>query len=92
MITQLEQLATAGLQPDLCLWLELSPEVAAERRSGQQQDRIEAEGLPLARVHQGFAELSQRPGWRRVDASASLSRCISRCSSWCVRVWSWPRE
>ena len=34
LITQLEQLATAGLQPDLCLWLELSPELAAERRSG----------------------------------------------------------
>ena len=51
LITQLEQLATAGLQPDLCLWLELSPELAAERRSGQQQDRIEAEGLAfLARV------------------------------------------
>ena len=46
--------------------------MAAERRSGQQQDRIEAEGLAfLARVHQGFAALSQRPGWRRVDASAS---------------------
>ena len=70
LITQLEQLATAGLQPDLCLWLELSPEMAAQRRSGQQQDRIEAEGLAfLARVHQGFTELSQRPLWRRVDAS-----------------------
>ena len=44
--------------------------MAAQRRSGQQQDRIEAEGLAfLARVHQGFAELSQRPLWRRVDAS-----------------------
>ena len=21
-----------------------------------------------------------------------LSRCISRCSSWCMRVWSWPCE
>ena len=72
LITQLEQLATAGLQPDLSLWLELPPEVAAERRSGQEQDRIEAEGLAfLARVHQGFAVLSQRPPWRRVDASAS---------------------
>ena len=72
LIDQLEQVATAGLQPDLCLWLELSPEVAAERRSGQQQDRIEAEGLAfLARVHQGFAVLSQRPPWQRVDASAS---------------------
>jgi dTMP kinase len=72
LIGQLEQLATAGLQPDLCLWLELPPELAAARRSGQQQDRIEAEGLAfLQRVHQGFAALSQRPAWRRVDAAAS---------------------
>ena len=49
--------------------------MTAQRRSGQQQDRIEAEGLAfLARVHQGFAELSQRPPWRRVDASAAAEQ------------------
>ncbi|NDA75857.1 MAG: dTMP kinase, partial [Synechococcaceae bacterium WBA_3_309] len=32
LIDQLEQLATAGLRPDLCLWLALDPLEAAQRR------------------------------------------------------------
>ena len=70
LIEQLEQLATAGLRPDLCVWLELDPAEAARRRSHQREDRIEAEGLAfLQRVHQGFAALSQGPGWRRLAAT-----------------------
>lgn len=72
LIDQLEQVATAGLQPDLCCWLQLEPQQAALRRAGQRQDRIEAEGLAfLARVHQGFAALSQRPGWVTLVADQS---------------------
>ena len=72
LIDQLEQAATAGLRPDLCLWLAIDPEEAARRRAGQHQDRIEAEGLRfLQRVHEGFAELAQRPGWCTVAAEQS---------------------
>ena len=75
LISQLEQVATAGLQPDLCCWLALDPQQAARRRAGQQQDRIEAEGLHfLERVHQGFAALSQRPGWCTLAADQSLEQ------------------
>jgi len=70
LISQLEQVATAGLRPDLCVWLELAPAEAARRRQGQSEDRIEAEGLAfLERVHRGFAALSERPGWRRLAAA-----------------------
>ena len=70
LISQLEQVATAGLRPDLCVWLELAPAEAARRRQGQSEDRIEAEGLAfLERVHGGFAALSEGPGWRRLAAA-----------------------
>jgi dTMP kinase len=72
LIDQLEKMATAGVRPDLCCWLALDPAVAARRRAGQQQDRIEAEGLRfLQRVHDGFAELARQPGWHRLEADQS---------------------
>ena len=71
LITDLERIATRGLSPDVTVWLDIPLALSVQRRGSREEDRIEAEGLAfLARVHQGFAELSQRPLWRRVDASA----------------------
>jgi dTMP kinase len=82
LIDQLEELATAGLRPDLCIWLELAPLIAAARRAGEREDRIEAEGLAfLERVHGGFSALSARPGWQRVNAIGSEAEVQERLQS-----------
>ena len=74
LIATLEQIATAGLRPDLCIWLDLPPALAINRRRalGNPDDRIEAEGLAfLERVREGFAGLADAPGWRRLAAEGS---------------------
>ncbi|MFN9953805.1 MAG: dTMP kinase, partial [bacterium] len=63
----METFATAGLQPDLTLWLDVPLQEALLRREHRGNDRIEAEGEAfLQRVQEGFALLAQRPGWCRV--------------------------
>ena len=70
-IRQLERFATAGLQPDLTLWLDVSLEVALERQQRRRRDRIEAEGEDfLRRVWHGFQEIASEAGWWRIDAAA----------------------
>jgi dTMP kinase len=92
LIDQLEQLATAGLQPDLCVWLELDPQLAAQRRAGEAEDRIEAEGLAfLERVHNGFASLCQRPNWQRVWAAGTELEVQLRLQT-LVQQWFIPAD
>lgn len=72
LIDQLESIATAGLVPDLTLWLDLPLTLSAQRRGHRGADRIEAAGLPfLERVSAGFARLATERGWQRLDASGS---------------------
>ena len=72
MIQRLEQIATAGLQPDLTVWLSLSVQASLQRRLGDKDDRIEAEGAAfLERVARGFAELAQQRSWCAVSADQS---------------------
>ncbi len=79
-IRQLEHFATAGLQPDLTLWLALPLEEALRRRRHRQSDRIEAEGDAfLERVQAGFEQLAQGPGWRRIEATGSPTAVGERC-------------
>jgi dTMP kinase len=61
------RLSTGGLEPDLTLLLDLSPEQAKARRTGP-TDRIEGRGpVYHARVRQGFlAEAERRPECIRV--------------------------
>jgi len=73
LIEQLEHIATAGLQPDLTLWLELPLAVSCQRRrlrnAATPADRIEAAGEAfLLRVHQGFAALAAQRGWQAIAA------------------------
>lgn len=69
LIIQLEKIATAGLKPDLTLWLNLSVEQSLARRKMRSQDRIEAEGLDfLVRVAQGFSALARDRNWVDIEA------------------------
>jgi dTMP kinase len=67
--------ATAGLRPDLTVLFDLPVEVAAARRHGGGDDRMEAEGLAfLQRVADGYLELAaeRRDPWLVVDATAPI--------------------
>lgn len=70
-------LATRGRLPDVTVLVEVSPDLARERRmaAGGDDDRLEgAGGAFFARVHAAYAELADR--WperiRRVDGAAAV--------------------
>lgn len=70
-IEQLNALATAGIEPDLVVVLDLSPQ-AARRRMGPQRDRLEGEDDAFAlAVHEAYRDLADVRGWEVVDADAS---------------------
>ena len=82
LIAQLEAIATAGLQPDLTLWLDLPLAESLRRRGGRAPDRIEAGGLPfLERVASGFATLARQRGWVAIDAAADPQRVAEACQA-----------
>ncbi len=74
LIDQINQIATAGLVPDLTLWLDLEVNTGLERiqrRSGP-TDRMEQATLAFhQRVRQGFSVLAQTQPQRVVQIDAS---------------------
>lgn len=72
LILDLERIATAGLVPDVTLWLDLSLEASMARRGERAEDRMEAEGQAfLARVADGFQQLAAERGWVGIPAALS---------------------
>jgi dTMP kinase len=81
-IGQLETMATAGLEADLTLWLDLPLADALRRRGDRPADRIEACGAAfLQRVSDGFASLARERGWLRVEAGLPREQVTARCCS-----------
>jgi len=80
LIEQLNAIATAGLESDLTIWLDLDVEVGLSRTRGRgSNDRIEQEAIAFhRRVQQGYFELSQRYPQRIVRVDASLSESAVR--------------
>lgn len=88
-----ERIATAGLQPDLTLLLDLPPEAGAARIAGRARDRIEAESAGFfERVRQAYLEraaasparfvvIDARPGPAQVRA-AVLAAVDARLAGW----------
>ena len=75
LITRLESIATTGLVPDLTACLMVPVEVSLQRRHGEKEDRIEAEGRTfLHRVADGFAVLAEQRNWCQLDAQQSVSQ------------------
>lgn len=70
-IEQLNALATAGIEPDLVIVLDLAPD-AARRRMGATRDRLEGEddAFGLA-VHEAYRDLARARGWALVDADGT---------------------
>ena len=75
-LAQLETWVQAGRQPDLTLWFDLPPEVAARRRTAAREpDRLEREATAFfERVRAGYAARFRSAGGRivRIDADAAL--------------------
>ena len=61
----------ALLQPDLTLWFDLPPEIAAERLAGARlPDKFEAQPVAFfRRVAQGYADRAAAPRFARIDAN-----------------------
>jgi dTMP kinase len=79
-IHDLEVIATGDLEPDLTLWLDVPLVESCRRRGGQLADRIEGEGAEfLARVEDGFLELTAQRDWVRVDADQPVAKVTTTC-------------
>ena len=76
VLAQLEAWVQEGRQPDLTLWFDVDPRIAAQRRSAvRTPDRFESEQERFfERVRQGYAERAGRFPQRivRIDGSAAL--------------------
>ena len=77
LVHELEARVQLPLQPDLTLWFDAPPALAAARRSAARAaDRFEAEDVAFfERVQGGYAERLRSSGGRivRIDAAASLA-------------------
>lgn len=70
-VEQLNHLATAGIQPDLVVVLDL-PHEAARRRLGTPTDRLEGEAGEFGEaVHEAYRKLARTRGWVLVDADGT---------------------
>ena len=82
LLERLEAAVQEGLQPDLTLWFDLEPRIAARRRAeARAADRFEAEDLAFfERVREGYlARMKAAPDrFVRIDASLGRSEVALR--------------
>jgi len=77
-VEQLNELASAGLVPDLVVVLDLTPDAARSRMAEARdraagRDRLEREDDAFAlAVHEAYRDLAQSRGWALVDASGAI--------------------
>jgi dTMP kinase len=78
ILGQLEQWVQQGRQPDLTLWFDLPPALAAERRgAARAPDRFESQGVEFFdRVRRGYAERMAQAPHRFVWLDASADRDV----------------
>ena len=78
-IAVLEALVHGDLQPDLTLYLDLAPEIAAERIANRERDRFEREHRAFfERVRASYLDRANRyPRFEVIDASATLEEVQS---------------
>jgi dTMP kinase len=85
LLTHLEQWVQQGRQPDLTLWFEIAPSLAAQRRAAARApDRFEAQDLTFfERVHAGYAARAAADSQRfaRIDAAHERERVWAQVRS-----------
>jgi dTMP kinase len=73
-INEINNLATAGLKPDLTVLLDISPEQGFARKTGDEPDRFEKEDRAFhQRVRKGYLQLAKQEPSRFLVVDASLS-------------------
>jgi dTMP kinase len=78
VVEQLSRVATAGLDPDLVVVLDVSDAVAEARRTGE-ADRLEREGSAFHRsVRAAYRDLAPSRGWVLVDADGDVNE-VAAC-------------
>lgn len=74
-LQELNYLATAGLKPDLTLLLDVDPLIAKGRKTAEQPDRLEKEGIKFQqKVRQGYLHIAHLEPNRVKVLDASLTR------------------
>lgn len=90
VLTRLEAWVQQGRQPDLTLWFELPPAVAAQRRAAARApDRFESEDQAFfERVHAGYAArvAAQPTRFARIDASLAPSQVWAQIEAAATRL------
>jgi dTMP kinase len=81
-LDRLSAWASEGLRPDRIVLLQVTPEVARNRRQARGgEDRLEGEGAGFfERVERGFADMARADParWRVVDGSGSVEQVAVR--------------
>lgn len=85
-VAQLNQFATAGMTPDVTLYLDVPAEIGLERiqkaRGNRQFDRLDQEGLQFHQmVRQGYLDLLPTDPERFIviDATADVEAVVQQC-------------
>jgi dTMP kinase len=93
VLTQLEAWVQQGRQPDLTLWFDLPPRLAAQRRAAvRSPDRFESQDEAyFGRVREGYARrVVQSPGrFARLDATADRADVAAQIDR-VLALHSWP--
>jgi len=73
IIKNIESIVCQGENPDLTIFLEISPEESILRRKNQIPDRIESEGVKfLNKVNEGFKLIAKEKNWKVISASQNI--------------------
>jgi dTMP kinase len=78
VVERINDVATAGLTPDLVVVLDVPDEVAAAR-AGDDPDRLEREGAAFhSAVRDGYRTLARQRGWALVDGDGTVDDVAAR--------------
>jgi len=74
IIKKIESIVCQGEQPDLTIFLDISPEESILRRKNFVPDRIESEGIEfLKKVNEGFQLIAKEKNWSVISATQNIN-------------------
>lgn len=94
LVARITQIAADGCEPDLTIYLDLSVNIATQRRKKRDPapDRIEREGEEFQeRVAAGYRELARRDGKKALVIDGAKSAEAVEHEIWDELVRRWPR-
>ena len=74
IVKNIESIVCQGVQPDLTIFLEITPEESILRRKNLIPDRIESEGIKfLHKVNEGFKLIAKEKNWKIISATQNIN-------------------